>query len=115
PVASFASADGFVDLALARAGQPVPGARVTVLVRSDAWSRADAWAGGATDVGGRWRFPRPPGADCQVVFDVGAGPTAPIPLALLPDGAVIPLSAPVRDGTAECCRPVDPAPVAAPS
>ncbi|WP_171474732.1 hypothetical protein [Frigoriglobus tundricola] len=58
--------------------------------------------------------PAPAGRDCQIVFDVGAGPSAPIPLALLPDGSVIPLNAPVRDGTAECCRPVDPAPVVAP-
>lgn len=97
PVASFALADGWIDFRLERDGKPVTSARVTVLVGTEVWAR------GETDETGQGTFPRPPGRDCQVVFDLGSGPSAPVPLAFLPDGTVIPTRSPVRDGTAECC------------
>jgi hypothetical protein len=97
PYASFVLADGWVDFVLERDGQPVADARVTVLVRAEVWAR------GETGPTGRGTFPRPPGRDCQVVFDLGAGPSAPVPLAFLDEGTVIPTRSPVLDGTAECC------------
>ncbi|QJW93134.1 hypothetical protein [Frigoriglobus tundricola] len=97
PVASFALVDGWVDFTLERDGKPVADARATVLVG------AERWASGETGGTGRGTFPRPPGTNCQVVFDLGAGPSAPVPLTFLSNDSVIPTRAPVRDGTAECC------------
>jgi len=97
PVAAFALADGWIDFRVERDGKPVTAARVTVLVGKEVWAR------GETGDTGQGTFPRPPLRDCQVVFDLGTGPSAPVPLAFLPDGTVIPTRSPVRDGTAECC------------
>lgn len=99
PVASFALTDGWVDFQVTRAGAPVADARVTVLTGAEVWARGET---GAT---GRGTFPKPNRPDCQVVFDFGAGPSAPVPLAFPSDGTVVPNRSPVLDGTAECCQP----------
>jgi len=97
PVAAFTLADGWVDFRLEKDGKPVKGARVTVLVGNRIWAQ------GETGDGGQGTFPRPTGTHCQVVFYLGSGPSAPIPLAFLDDTTVIPTRSPVRDGTGECC------------
>ncbi len=98
PVAAFTLADGWVDFRLERDGRPVKGARVTVLVGNQIWAQ------GETGDTGEGTFPRPGATDCQVVFNLGSGPSAPIPLAFIADGTMTPARSPVRDGAAECCE-----------
>jgi hypothetical protein len=89
--------DGWIRLRIVDNGNPVSGAKVQCLVGTQ------VWASGETDADGRGEFPRPTGEWCQLVIDLGAGPSAPIPLSFLKDGTVIPLSSNIRDGTAACC------------
>jgi len=97
PVASFEVIDGWIEFKVERDGKPVTGARVTVLVG------ATVWATGETGPEGRGTFPVPRGGSCQLTFEFGAGPSAPVPLSVLDDKTVVPNRAPVYDGTAQCC------------
>jgi hypothetical protein len=97
PEASFRVIDGWLHVRVTDAGRPMPGVHVRCLVG------ATVWASGQTDADGQGAFPRPTGDWCQLVFDLGAGPSAPVPLTFLPDGTAVPVASPVRDGTAACC------------
>lgn len=97
PTATFEVEDGWVNVRLQRDGKPVPNTRLKVLVERQ------LWAEGEMGDEGLGTFPRPRGMYCQLVFDMGAGPAAPIPLNFLPDGTLVPTESPVRDGTAACC------------
>ncbi|MBP3954418.1 hypothetical protein J8F10_03825 [Gemmata sp. G18] len=109
PTASFTRADGWVNFTLERNGAPVVGARVTVL------TGARVWASGETGPAGGGTFPLPVGrGDCQVVFNLGLGPSAPVPLTFSADGTVTPPRAPVL-GAAECCQPPERTPPPPPS
>lgn len=99
PEAAFALTDGRLVVRVTHAGRPLGGVTVRCLVGREMWATAD------TDADGRASVPRPPKDWCQVVCDLGAGPTAPIPLAVLSDDEVVPKSFPVRDGAADCCMP----------
>jgi hypothetical protein len=98
PMVTFNLTDGWVDFHLEKDGKPVINARVKVLVGSQ------IWAEGETGETGRGTFPRPDGMYCQVVFDLGKGLFAPIPLSFLPDGTLSPTNAPVLSGNSECCE-----------
>lgn len=97
PEAAFTLADGRLGVRVTRGGEAIPGAQVRCLVGTRVWATAD------TDADGRAFVPRPPKDWCQVVVDVGAGPTAPIPLTLLPPDEVVPKSWTVGGDAAECC------------
>lgn len=97
PVVTFTLSDGWVDFCLEKDGKPVSNAQVTILVGSQ------IWANGQTGDSGRGSFPRPSGMYCQVVFDLGKGPSAPVPLNFLSDGTLIPTHSPVQSSTADCC------------
>lgn len=101
PIARFELEDGWVNVSLERDGKPVPNARMKVLVDKGAFDK-QLWAEGELEDVGRGTFPRPPGKYCQVVFDLGDGPVAPIPLNFLSDG-LVPTESPVRDGKSVCC------------
>jgi hypothetical protein len=65
----------------------------------------ELWANGETGEQGNGTFPRPTGDSCQVIFHLQNGPSAPIPLAFLPDATVIPTRSRVRIATGDCCSP----------
>jgi hypothetical protein len=90
-------ADGWLTVRVTDGPKPRSGVSVTCLVG------ATVWASGETDADGRGSFPTPTAEWCQFVFDLGVGPSAPVPLTLLKDGTVVPVSSPVLDGTADCC------------
>ena len=107
PVARFELVDGWLNILVMDGSSPMPGVHIRCLVGST------VWAAGETDDEGRGSFPRPTADWCSLVFDIGAGPSVPVPLSFLKDNTVVPTTALVRDGTAECCidptrRPVDP-------
>jgi hypothetical protein len=97
PIVTFSLGDAWVDFRLEKNGKPVVAARVRILVGSQ------TWAEGETGETGRGTFPRPDSMYCQVVFDLGKGPSAPVPLTFLADGTVIPTQSPVLSGTSDCC------------
>jgi hypothetical protein len=97
PEAAFTLADGRLGVRVTRGAEPLSGARVRCLVGTQVWATSD------TDADGRVYMPRPPKDWCQVVVDVGAGPTSPIPLSLLPPDGVVPKSWTVGGDAAECC------------
>jgi hypothetical protein len=97
PIVSFTLTNSRVDFRLEKNGNPVANARVRILVGSQ------TWAEGETGETGRGTFPRPNSMYCQVVFDLGKGPSAPVPLTFLADDTVIPTQSPVLSGTSDCC------------
>lgn len=105
PEAAFVVRDGWLNVRLTDAGRPVSGATVRCLVGTH------QWAEGETGSDGDGAFPAPKAGTCQMVFDLGAGPSAPIPLTFLTADSIVPTSCAVRDGSRDCCRPVRLTPV----
>lgn len=101
PIARFELEDGWVNVRLERDGKPVPNAKLKVLLDKGDFSK-QVWAEGDLEDVGIGTFPVPPAKYCQVVFDLGDGPVAPIPLNFLKDG-LVPTESPVRDGKSVCC------------
>jgi len=108
PEAAFAiDSSGWLTIRLTDGGRPVPGASVRCLVGTH------VYAEGETDDNGGGSFPKPTSGTCQMVFDMGKGLAAPIPLTFIDKTRVVPTSAAVRDGSLACCRPSAVPPTAA--
>lgn len=108
PEAAFTiDRSGWLTIRLTDGGRPVPGAAVRCLVGSH------VFAEGETDDNGSGSFPAPTAGTCQMVFDLGKGLAAPIPLTFIDKTRVVPTSAAVRDGSLSCCRPSAVPPTAA--